>query len=90
MKLVYIVEGKTGTYEDRYSWICKIFNDLEKAEDFVNVLQCAADEAEEIGRAEGESYGFEYFVKDENLKKYIRSIDYNGVRFDINEAEFEE
>lgn len=42
MKRIYIVEGSTGAYLDRYSWLAKAFTDELKAKEFAEMLNCAA------------------------------------------------
>lgn len=41
---IYLIEGKTGEYADRFTWISKAFTNKQLAESTMNVWQQYADE----------------------------------------------
>lgn len=54
MKMVYVVFGETGQYEDRIEWPVKVFKEKKKAEDF---MERANEYAENIYKAHQQKWG---------------------------------
>ena len=97
MKTIYIVEGTTGAYSDRYDWFVKAFTSKVKAKELADELNCAANGLFDALDAEGISvYDMndpDYsYIKDRfpDLKKDSEfSMDYTGTGYIVSECELE-
>ena len=95
---IYIVEGSTGAYSDRYSWFVKAFTSKVKALELVVILNAAAkglfDALDDAGISSycmndpENSYIMDRFP---DLKKDNQfSMDYTGTSYAVLTCELEE
>ena len=83
---VYVVEGNTGEYEDRFDWIVKAFTSKDRAEDLARELNI-------LVKNSGRDMSYE---DRDNLQNMIREnldpncyVEYTGTYYSIKEIEVE-
>ena len=97
MSEIYIVEGTTGAYSDKYSWIVKAFTSDVKAKELADELNCAANglfyALDEAGVCSYYMNDPEYsYIMDRfpGIKKDSRfSMDYTGTSYTVLTCELE-
>ena len=95
---IYIVEGSTGEYSDKYNWLVKAFSDREKADLLCKELQEAADsiqkEFDEINVSIYYMYDEKYRYILDKFPKHKEdpsfAMRYTGTFYSVVECELEQ
>ena len=89
MKTVYLVQGRTGCYEDRYIWIAKSFFSEKKAKDLCEELNKVARKS--LAKNLSKEYQTEEEVEEELIKLDPKAkIDFPGTSYNVENIEVED
>lgn len=94
MTNIYIVEGRTGQYEDKSSWIVGAFKDKNKATTFADDCNKEAQRIEKFLHKHDMQPCQIYCIEDEKLEKEAKhkydsdfQMDTNGTRYRMYSVE---